>query len=79
MECITGLPADSISLDSVNIYWGASTGVFTVPRSRDGTTMPSLLTNINISSIVTIDPGQQLLPGIAHISRIIHHSLDWYH
>ena len=61
MECVTGLPTDSISLDSVNIYWSGSTGIFSVPRSN--VTTLSQLAVTNVSSIVTIDPGQQPLPG----------------
>ena len=61
MECVTGLPTDSISLDSVNIYWSGSAGVFSVPRN--GGTPLSPMTNANVRSIVTIDPGQQPLPG----------------
>ena len=61
MECVTGLPTDSISLDSVNIYWSGHTGVFYVPRND--VTMLSQLSDFNTSSIVTIDPGQQPLPG----------------
>ena len=64
MECVTGLPTDSISLDSVNIYWSGPTGVFYVPRSD--VTMLSQLSDLNTSSIVTIDPGQQPLPGKTH-------------
>ena len=69
MECVTGLPTDSISLDSVNIYWSGPTGVFYVPRSD--ATMLSPLSDLNTSSIVTIDPGQQPLPGKTHTSRMI--------
>ena len=61
MECVTGLPTDSISLDSVKIYWSGPTGVFYVPRSD--VTMLSQLSDLNTSSIVAIDPGQQPLPG----------------
>ena len=61
MECVTGLPTDSVSLDSVNIYWSGPTGVFYVPRND--VTMLSQLSNLNTSSIVTIDPGQHSLPG----------------
>ena len=61
MECITGLPTDSVSLDSVSIYWSGPTGVFSVPRND--TTVVSQFSNLNSSSIVTIDPGQQSLPG----------------
>ncbi|XP_065906520.1 proto-oncogene tyrosine-protein kinase ROS-like isoform X3 [Dysidea avara] len=55
-----GLPANSISLDNVNIYWSSSSGVFSVPR--DDTTTLSQLSNTTTSSLVTIDPGQQPLP-----------------
>ena len=61
MECVTGLPTDSVSLDRVNIYWSGPTGVFYVPRND--VTMLSQLSNLNTSSIVTIDPGQQPLLG----------------
>ena len=62
MECVTGLPTDSVSLDSISIYWSGPTGVFSVPRNN--TTMVSQFSAIpNVISIVTIDPGQQQLPG----------------
>ena len=61
MECVTGLPTDSVSLDSVNIYWSGPAGVFYVPRNN--VTLLSPLSSLNTSSIVTIDPGQQPLPG----------------
>ena len=61
MECVTGLPTDSISLDSVNIYWSGPAGVFSVPRND--VRISSRLSTLNTSSIVTIDPGQQPLPG----------------
>ena len=68
MECVTGLPTDSISLDSVNIYWSGPAGVFSVPRND--VTMLSQLSTLNTSSIVTIDPGQQPLPGKMDANRL---------
>ena len=62
MECVTGLPTDSISLDSVNIYWSGPAGVFSVPRN-DVTMLSQFSAVANVSSIITIDPGQQLLPS----------------
>ena len=62
MECVTGLPTDSISLDSVNIYWSGPAGVFSVPRN-DVTMLSQFAAVSNISSVVTIDPGQQQLPS----------------
>ena len=65
MECVTGLPANSISLDSTTIYWtGSSGGVFSVPRNN--VTVVSQLSGVNVTSVVTIDPGQQSLPGKTH-------------
>ena len=71
MECVTGLPTDSISLDSVDIYWSGPAGVFSVPRND--VTMLSPLSSLNVSSIVTIDPGQQPLPGKmdAHRMKVV--------
>ena len=62
MECVTGLPTDSVSLDSVNIYWSGPTGVFSVPRSG-GATVALRVSDSDTSSIITTDPGQQPLAG----------------
>ena len=62
MECVTGLPTDSISLDSVNIYWSGPAGVFSVPRN-DVAMLSQFSAVANVSSIITIDPGQQLVPS----------------
>ena len=64
MEHVTGLPTDSISLDSINIYWSGSNEIFSVPRSN--VTILSQFAVISVSSIVTIDPGQQPLPGTVY-------------
>jgi len=60
---VTGLPANSISLDSINIYWSGSVGVFSVPRNNFTMLSQLGISNTSYSSVVTIDPGQQPLPG----------------
>ena len=73
MDCIAGLPTDSVSLDSVNIYWSGPAGVFYVPRNN--VILLSQLSSLNTSSIVTIDPGQQPLPGERILDEMLLYNL----
>ena len=78
MECVTGLPTDSISLDSVDIYWSGPAGVFSVPRN-DVTMLSQFAAISNVSSVTTIDPGQQQLPSeINEQSQTLYYLVDGY-
>ena len=59
-----GLPASSLTLDELRVYWTNETtnGVFAVAFT-DRTTLIEISSSADASTVVTLSPGQQPLPG----------------
>ena len=58
-----GLPASSLTLDELRVYWTNETtnGVFAVAFT-DRTTLIEISSSADASTVVTLSPGQQPLP-----------------